>query len=49
MVLHVANLSLVTLAQGEIVGLVILAIVGWLLYRTGAKSKALGEAGSGPH
>ena len=35
--------------QGEIVGLVILAIVGWLLYRTGAKSKALGEAGSGPH
>ena len=34
--------------QGEIVGLVVLAVVGWLLYRTGAKSKALGEAGSGP-
>ena len=34
--------------QGEIVGLVVLAIVGWLLYRTGAKSKVLGEAEPGP-
>jgi hypothetical protein len=34
--------------QGEIVGLVILAIVGWLLYRTGAKSKALGDVEPGP-
>ena len=34
--------------QGECVGLVILAVVGWLVYRTGAKSKALGEAGSAP-
>ena len=34
--------------QGEIVGLVVLAIVGWLLYRTGAKSKALGEVEPGP-
>ena len=34
--------------QGEIVGLVVLAIVGWLLYRTGAKSKALGDVEAGP-
>lgn len=27
--------------QGEIVGLAILAIVGWLLYRTGAKQSPL--------
>ena len=33
---------------GEIFGLVVLAIVGWLLYRTGAKSKALGDAEPGP-
>lgn len=34
---------------GEIVGLVVLAVVGWLLYRTGAKAKpALGEAEPGP-
>ena len=26
------------LQQGEIVGLIVLAIVGWLLYRTGAKA-----------
>ncbi|HVI57420.1 MAG TPA: oligopeptide transporter, OPT family [Luteimonas sp.] len=32
---------------GQIVGLVVLAIVGWLLYRSGAK-KALGEAEPGP-
>ncbi len=34
--------------QGEMVGLVILAIVGWLLYRTGAKSRALGDVEPGP-
>lgn len=34
--------------QGELVGLVVLAIVGWLLYRTGAKAKALGEVEPGP-
>jgi len=34
--------------QGEIVGLVVLAIVGWLLYRTGVKSKALGDVEPGP-
>ncbi|RZA32137.1 MAG: oligopeptide transporter, OPT family [Lysobacteraceae bacterium] len=34
--------------QGEIVGLVVLAIVGWLLYRTGIKSKALGDVEPGP-
>ena len=35
--------------QGEIVGLVVLAIVGWLLYRTGAKAKpTLGDAEPGP-
>lgn len=35
--------------QGEIVGLVVLAIVGWLLYRAGAKSRpALGDAERGP-
>lgn len=33
---------------GEIFGLVVLAIVGWLLYRTGVKSKALGDAEPGP-
>jgi len=33
---------------GEIFGLVVLAIVGWLLYRTGAKSKALGDVEPGP-
>jgi len=27
---------------------VVLAIVGWLLYRTGAKSKALGDVEPGP-
>lgn len=35
--------------QGEIAGLIVLAIVGWLLYRAGAKSKpALGDAEPGP-
>ena len=35
--------------QGELVGLVVLAIVGWLLYRAGAKAKpALGNAEPGP-
>lgn len=33
---------------GQLVGLVVLALVGWLLYRTGAKSKALGDAEPGP-
>ena len=33
---------------GEIFGLVVLAIVGWLLYRTGAKSKAMGDVEPGP-
>ena len=33
---------------GELFGLVVLAIVGWLLYRTGAKSKALGDVEPGP-
>jgi putative OPT family oligopeptide transporter len=34
---------------GEIVGLVVLAVVGWLLYRTGAKAKpALGDVEPGP-
>jgi len=30
--------------QGELVGLVVLAIVGWLLYRTGVKGKAALDA-----
>ena len=34
--------------QGEIVGLVVLAIVAWLMYRTGVRSKALGEVEPGP-
>ena len=35
--------------QGELVGLAVLAVVGWLLYRTGAKAKpALGNAEPGP-
>jgi putative OPT family oligopeptide transporter len=33
---------------GQIAGLAVLALVGWLLYRTGSKSKALGEAEPGP-
>ncbi len=33
---------------GQIVGLVVLLAVGWLIYRTGAKSKALGDAEPGP-
>ena len=34
---------------GEIVGLVVLVVVGWLLYRTGAKAKpALGDVEPGP-
>ncbi|WP_242104532.1 MULTISPECIES: oligopeptide transporter, OPT family [unclassified Lysobacter] len=34
---------------GEIVGLVVLTVVGWLLYRTGAKAKpALGDVEPGP-
>ena len=38
-----------SLQQGEIVGLIVLAVVGWLLYRTGAKAKpALGDAEPGP-
>ncbi len=34
--------------QGEIVGLVVLAVVGWLLYRTGARNRVLGDAEPGP-
>jgi hypothetical protein len=34
--------------QGELVGLAVLAIVGWLLYRTGARSNALGDVEPGP-
>ena len=35
--------------QGEIVGLIVLTIVAWLLYRTGAKSnRVLGDAEPGP-
>ena len=33
---------------GQIVGLAVLLAVGWLIYRTGAKSKALGDAEPGP-
>ena len=33
---------------GQLVGLAVLVVVGWLLYRTGAKSKALGDAEPGP-
>ena len=33
---------------GQIVGLVVLLAVGWLIYRTGAKSKPLGDAEPGP-
>ena len=33
---------------GQFVGLVVLAFVGWLLYRTGAKARALGEVEPGP-
>jgi putative OPT family oligopeptide transporter len=34
---------------GQVVGLVVLAIVGWLMYRTGAKSnRVLGDAEPGP-
>ena len=29
-------------------GLAVLLAVGWLIYRTGAKSKALGDAEPGP-
>ena len=35
--------------QGELVGLAVLAVVGWLLYRTGTKARpALGSAEPGP-
>ena len=35
--------------QGELVGLAVLAVVGWLLYRAGAKARpALGNAEPGP-
>jgi putative OPT family oligopeptide transporter len=34
--------------QGELVGLAVLAIVGWLLYRTGARRNALGDVEPGP-
>lgn len=38
-----------SLQFGKYVGLAVLAVVGWLLYRTGAKAKpALGEAEPGP-
>jgi len=33
---------------GEILGLVVLAVVGWLLYRTGAKKQVLGDVEPGP-
>ena len=33
---------------GQLVGLAVLALVGWLLYRTGAKARALGEVEPGP-
>jgi putative OPT family oligopeptide transporter len=33
--------------QGEIVGLIVLAVVGWLLYRAGTK-RGLGDAAPGP-
>ncbi|WP_299346261.1 oligopeptide transporter, OPT family [uncultured Pseudoxanthomonas sp.] len=33
---------------GQMVGLAVLLAVGWLIYRTGAKSKALGDAEPGP-
>ena len=33
---------------GQLVGLAVLFVVGWLLYRSGAKSKALGETEPGP-
>ncbi|HET8819593.1 MAG TPA: oligopeptide transporter, OPT family [Xanthomonadaceae bacterium] len=33
---------------GQLVGLAVLAVVGWLLYRTGAKAHALGEVEPGP-
>lgn len=33
---------------GQLVGLAVLAVVGWLLYRTSVKSKALGDAEPGP-
>jgi putative OPT family oligopeptide transporter len=33
---------------GQLVGLAVLVVVGWLLYRSGAKSNALGDAEPGP-
>lgn len=33
---------------GQLVGLAVLVVVGWLLYRSGAKKNALGEVESGP-
>ncbi len=33
---------------GQFAGLAVLVLVGWLLYRTGVKSKALGDAEPGP-
>lgn len=36
------------LQSGQLAGLAVLALVGWLLYRTGARSRALGEVEPGP-
>ena len=33
---------------GQVVGLVVLVVVGWLLYRSGTRSKVLGDAEPGP-
>jgi hypothetical protein len=33
---------------GQWVGLVVLAVVAWLLYRSGAKANALGDVEPGP-
>jgi len=33
---------------GQLVGLAVLVVVGWLLYRSGAKNNALGDAEPGP-
>ena len=43
-----AKQAVVFLALQLLVGLVVLAIVGWLLYRSGTKKNALGEAEPGP-
>jgi threonine/homoserine/homoserine lactone efflux protein len=33
---------------GQLAGLAVLVVVGWLLYRSGAKKNALGDAEPGP-